>query len=109
VAKLGGDEAFWKMTDSIFEITTSNDGLDLAVLPTLAEKAGVKRGAFLTCFNSNEMATAVEEDARSGAAAGASGTPYTLVISPKGNVFPISGAFPYAQAKQVIDRAMRDK
>ncbi|MFM2383541.1 MAG: hypothetical protein RIQ72_113 [Candidatus Parcubacteria bacterium] len=109
VAKLGGDEAFWKMTDSIFEITTANDGLDLSILPTLAEKAGVNRNQFLKCFNAKETAGEVQADAESGAAAGASGTPYTLVISPKGNVFPIGGAFPYAQAKQIIEKALNDK
>ncbi len=109
VAKLGGDEAFWNMTDSIFEITTANDGLDLAILPSLAEKAGVNRNQFLKCFNAKETAAEVEADAQSGAAAGARGTPYTLVISPKGNVFPISGAFPYEQAKQIIEKALNDK
>jgi predicted DsbA family dithiol-disulfide isomerase len=97
------------MTDSIFEITTANDGLDLNILPTLAEKAGVNRGQFLKCFNAKETAAEVEADAKSGAAAGASGTPFTLVISPKGNVFPINGAFPYEQAKQIIEKAINDK
>lgn len=109
VAQLGGDNAFWAMTDSIFQTTTSNDGLDLNILPTLAEKAGVNRIAFLKCFNTKETASLVDEDAKSGAEAGATGTPYTLVISPKGNAFPIGGAFPYAEAKAVIEKAINDK
>ncbi len=109
VGKVGGNEAFWKMTDTIFTKTPSNDGLDLNTLPALAQESGVTRSAFLKCFNAKETAAKVEADLASGAIAGAKGTPYTLVISPKGNVFPIPGAYNYDQVVEIIERASKDK
>lgn len=91
------DEVFWAMVDGIFEQTTANDGLDLSTLPNLAVKAGADRAQFIKCYNSAETADKVDADAAGGAEAGAEGTPYTLVISPKGNVFPINGAYPYEE------------
>lgn len=112
VAKTAGDkgnEAFWNMVDKIFEVTTANDGLDLTTLPTLAEQAGANRAEFIKCYNAAETASKVDADAASGAQAGAEGTPYTLVISPNGNVFPISGAYPYEEVKATIEKALADK
>lgn len=109
VGKIGGSDAFWKMTDAIFAKTGSNDSLDLNTLPALAQESGITRAAFLKCFNAKETAAKVEADITSGTIAGAQGTPYTLVISPKGNVFPIPGAYDYAKVVETINRAASDK
>lgn len=109
VAKLAGNEAFWSFTDGIFATTKSNDGLDLKTLPALAAAAGVKDiRAFNNCYTSRETAGIVASMAKSGADAGAQGTPYTIVISTKGNKFVIGGAYPYEQVKKVIDKAIKD-
>ena len=44
--ELGGNKAFWAYTDKLFEITPSNDRLDLSLLPKIAEDIGVDRAAF---------------------------------------------------------------
>lgn len=103
------NDVFWAMIDSIFETTTSNDGLNLALLPQMAEKAGASKMNFIKCYNGAETADIVDAQAAAGAKAGASGTPYTLIISPKGNIFPISGAYPYAEVKSTIEKALADK
>src|SRR5581483_5771353 len=53
VASLGGNDAFWKFTDSVFAATNSNDSLDPAMLPQLAAQAGVDTNAFNTCMSAN--------------------------------------------------------
>ena len=52
VAELGGDTAFWKFVDKVFEDTPSNDGLNLSLLPEFAARAGVDRDLFETCQES---------------------------------------------------------
>ena len=54
---LGGNEAFWSFADRLFEVTPSNDRLDLALLPQIAEEIGLDRAKFESCL---------EGDARGG-------------------------------------------
>ncbi len=111
-AKVAGPEkgnlVFWTMIDNIFMTTTANDGLDLTTLPALAEQAGANRAEFIKCYNAAETAAKVDADTAGGAAAGAEGTPYTLVISPNGNIFPINGAYPYEEVVATIEKALAD-
>ncbi len=44
--KLGGNTAFWKYIDRVYEVTPSSNGLDLAELPNIAEDVGLNRGDF---------------------------------------------------------------
>ena len=105
-AALGGNDKFWEYTDKIFEITPSNDGLDLALLPQIAEDIGLDRAAFEECINSTRFDQHVQEDVQDAQAAGGTGTPYTVVIGPDGTVYPVSGAQPYSAVKAVIDLAL---
>ena len=38
--ELGGNDAFWAYIDKVFEATPSNNGLDLALLPAIAQDLG---------------------------------------------------------------------
>ena len=40
-AELGGNDGFWAYLDRLFEVTPSNDRLDLALLPQIAEDVGL--------------------------------------------------------------------
>ncbi len=102
------NEVFWTMTDEIFKTTPSNDGFNLGTLPTLAEKSGVNKLEYIKCYNAAETADKVDADAAGGADAGAQGTPYTLVISPKGNIFSVNGALPIEEVKATIEKALAD-
>lgn len=112
-AELGGNEAFWKFTNNLFEITPSNDRLDLAVLPDIAEGLGIDRAKFEACLSGDERggkyADHIESDLQNAVAAGGNGTPYTVVVATNGKTFPISGAMPYAALKEVIDLALAEK
>ena len=107
VASLGGEEAFWKFLNRYFEITPSNNQVDLAILPTLAKETGVNETAFNECLTKKTFAERVEAQVQDAVAAGGEGTPYTVIIGRNGKRFPISGAFPYAQVKKIIDEALK--
>lgn len=109
-ADLGGNEAFWKYLDEIFKRTGSNDKLDHAELPKIAETVGIDVEKFNKCLEEGKFKQEVEDDYQSGIAAGVGGTPYSFVVL-KGSdtVVPINGAQPYSVVKQVIDSLLGKK
>ena len=112
-AELGGNKAFWAYADRLFEIAPSNNRLDLALLPNIAQDTGLDRAQFETCLtgdqNGGKFAAHIEANLQDGSASGASGTPYSLVIGPKGNIFPINGAQPTEAIKAIIDAALKEE
>ncbi len=88
---------FWEFADIIFTQTTSNDGLDLSKLPDYAKQAGVANVTkFNDCLNTSKYAGAIQEDEQDAQAAGAQGTPYSVIVGPDGETVVVSGAQPYA-------------
>lgn len=105
-AELGGNDAFWKFVDRLFEVTPANDGLDLKQLPQIAADVGLNRSAFQTCLDSGKYADRVQADLDGGSGAGVSGTPGNFLLDDKGNAWIISGAQPYNVIKAVVDQAL---
>lgn len=102
--KLGGNDAFWKLTDKIFDVTPSNNGLNLDDLPKLAKDVGLDQNRFKTCLDSGEFAAHVEEDYQSGLTAGVTGTPGNILLDTKtGKTKLIPGALPFENFKAEID------
>ncbi|MCC7482240.1 MAG: thioredoxin domain-containing protein [Hyphomicrobiales bacterium] len=111
--EIGGNDAFWTYADRLFEIAPSNDRLDLALLPKVAEEVGLDRAKFEDCLKGDsrggKYADHIEADVQNATAAGGTGTPYTVVIAANGKTFPINGAQPYRVVKQIIDLALAEK
>lgn len=104
--ELGGNDGFWAFINKLYEITPSNDGLDLAELPKIAEDIGLNRGKFEECLNSGKYKEKVEGQGEDAVAAGGQGTPYNIVISGDEKI-PVSGALPYEQFVQIIDSLLQ--
>src|SRR3990167_5036551 len=69
--KLGGNDAFWKYTDAIFERTTSNGtGFALDQLVPLAKEIGLNESAFKICLDSGEFAQKVKDQMARGSEEG---------------------------------------
>lgn len=107
VAELGGNEKFWQYIDKIFETTPSNDGLDLTLLPKLAEDLQIDRQQFKECFNGGKKSERVSNDLANAIEIGAEGAPYTVIFNNRGDVVPIFGAPPYDELKQLIDEMLK--
>lgn len=98
VAELGGNDAFWAFIDDLFtNPPASNDQL-----PGIAASVGVNQAAFSECLNSGKHTATVQDMANDGIAAGAQGTPFTVVVSGDQRI-PLSGAVPASQLKAIID------
>lgn len=104
VAALGGNAAFWEFLGTLFEGSET-----LADLGTLAAAAGVDQTAFQTCLDSKQYAGNVDADVTAAMAAGARGTPYTIIIAPNGEKTVINGAQPYDVVKQAVETALLQK
>jgi len=107
VKELGGEVAFWKFVDKIFEVTPANNGLDHTLLPTYAGQAGVSESAFSACLDSGKYADYVEKDYQGGLKAGISGTPGSFLINQKGDAWLVIGAQPYESLKAIIEEALK--
>jgi|SRR3989344_1298942 len=105
----GGDDAFWKYTDRLYEVTPSNDGLEASQLPKIAGEVGLDVAAFNTCLTSGKFDAHVEADAKNASATGGSGTPWSVIIGKNGKKYPLSGAQPYESVKQLVDLALQGK
>ena len=105
--KIGGDKAFWALTDKIYEVTPGNNGLDMTTLPALAAGVGVNQAQFKTCLDSGEMKEIVDANYQSGLKAGVTGTPGNILLNTEtGETTLIPGAVPYESLKSYIDKML---
>jgi len=105
--ELGGNDAFWELTDLIFERTASNgNGLSQDALPKMAAEIGLNESEFSNCLDSGKYLDHVKADMAGGESAGVNGTPGSFVIDEDGNAFEIKGAQPYPSVKAAIEAAL---
>lgn len=103
-AEQGGNDAFWKFTDKVFEVTPSNNGLNPTQLPQIATQVGLDGTKLQSCIDSGKMAAKVEVQYQSGIKVGISGTPTSVFLDTQTNkAILIPGALPYEQLKTQID------
>jgi protein-disulfide isomerase len=98
----GAQGKFWEYADLIFDETTSNDGLNLALLPDYAARLGLRVDEFNTCMSNNAFDQKIRADEADAQNAGARGTPYSVIVGPGGEIVPISGAQPFSAVEQQL-------
>lgn len=106
-AEQGGDTAYWAYTDKLFEVTPSDNGLDLAQLPVIAGQVGLNVDTFNACLSSGKFASKVQESYNEAIKLGAQGTPFTLIMVGKEAVV-LNGAQPYDSMRAAIDAVLGD-
>lgn len=103
----GGNTAFWTYTDKIYEITPSNNGLDLDELPNIAEEIGLDRVEFERCLDDRDNKKKVEDQLADAFASGGRGTPHNIMIIGDEKV-EIPGAQPFSAMKAAIDAVLAE-
>ncbi len=103
----GGNSAFWKYADKIFEVTTSNNTLDSTQLPALAGLIGLDVNVFNGCLSSGKHTSEIQADIVAAGKAGALGTPYSVILVKGKIVGTINGAQPFAQIKAQLDEVIK--
>ncbi len=109
VASLGGNEAFWKYSDLLYE-RNGVDGVSLGIdkLAPMAKEVGVDQAKFQKCLDEGKFAQKVKDDTSGGSAAGIEGTPGTIVVTREGKTDFINGAQPDSVVKGVIDSLLQN-
>lgn len=102
----GGNEAFWKYTDEVYTRTQSNDKLDVAELPKIAQAVGLNLSTFNTCLASGKFAEKIQADMDDGATAGVRGTPTSFILRDGKVVDSVIGAQPIEGLLQQINAAL---
>lgn len=102
VAELAGNEAFWEFSDLVFEERGLQELTDMSKLNGYATLVGVDVTEFTTCLETGRHIERVEADLRDALAAGAKGTPYTVLLIGDQQAV-INGAQPYNTVKNIID------
>ncbi|MBI2108722.1 MAG: thioredoxin domain-containing protein [Parcubacteria group bacterium] len=107
-SELGGTIKFWEYADRIFQITPSNNGLDLSLLPLIAKDVGLDTDAFGTCLEDGRYAQKVKSDLEDAINSGGRGTPHTIVITKDGSrALPISGAQSVDVVRSTIEQLLK--
>lgn len=101
-AEQGGDTAYFAYTDKVFEVTPSQNGLDLAQLPVIAQQVGLNVDTFNACMSSAKFAEKIQASFNEAVAAGAEGTPFILLMVGEDSVH-LAGSQPYESMRAAID------
>jgi len=99
----GGNEAFWKYTDQIYTRTQSNNKLDVAELPKIAQDIGLDLTTFNTCLLSGKYADKINAQIIDAQNAGARGTPASYIVVDGKVVDEIPGAQSLEGVQAIID------
>lgn len=107
--ELGGNEAFWKYADLIYQRTASNGkGIPMDKLVSLAEEIGLDGELFQACLDSGKYTERVQKDFQEGSDSGISGTPGNILLNNQtGEVKLKSGALPFEALKAEIDQMLK--
>ncbi len=104
VASLGGNDAFWKYSDALFDVNIAKGQLTPADITDAAQAAGVNAGAFKSCLDNGDKTQTVTAQMNAGSAAGITGTPGTIIVVDGVAKELIPGALPYEQVKPLIEK-----
>lgn len=109
VAKLGGNDNFWKYTDTLI---LNNKTFSDNYFKQEATKLGINPNDYNTCISDPSIAAKVDSDQATGSSLGVQGTPFTLVVKNEGGKLivldSINGSQPEAVVKALVDKYLAE-
>lgn len=101
-AEASGEAYFWKYLDVLYEATPSDNKIDLAILPGLAEQIGIPEEKFTECLASNRYQTRIQNDLKTGVLLGVDSVPHLIIIASNGKEFVFSKSPSYAALNATV-------
>jgi protein-disulfide isomerase len=106
-ADQGGNKAFFDYIDKLYSVTPSENNLDPAQLPVIAQEVGLNVTTFNSCLSSGKFTKKVQDSYNEAIAAGGNGTPYILITQTGSkDAVPLEGAQPYDSMIAAIDAVL---
>ncbi len=104
IARVAGNDAFWKFADALFK----NQPVDSVRYGELASAAGISNADFAACFaDASSMVDArIMADRQNALDIGAPGTPYSLIVVAGKPPIVMNGTYPYDAVQQLVDQAL---
>lgn len=100
---MGGNGKSFSFGTKTSPIDTSDIQPTGPSVKAVAESAGLDYEKFKACAQQEKYASKIQTDEAEAQAAGGQGTPYSIIIGPKGETVPINGAQPF----QVVDAVIK--
>jgi len=108
-AEMGGNDAFWKFTDSYMDARGGGDSSKHSdLILKIATDVGLNKKDFSDCLSSGRLKDAVQADADNAVETGGRGTPWSILIGPSGKTYPINGSLPQSAVEQMIELAKKE-
>lgn len=110
-AELGGNDAFWKYLDAVYDRTKSGGkGFPMDKLVPLATELGLNTEKFKTCLDSGRYSKLVDDQLQEGMEIGIRGTPGNILIHHEsGEIDFKPGAYPFEAFKETIEKMLSKK
>lgn len=105
VGSIGGNDAFWKFTDMIFDKREIDEPTNPIKLPDYAKEAGVSAEEYKACMDGGKMEDAVKKSMEDAFNLGARGTPYTVIMVGTQQAV-VNGNQSYDVVKSIIDNLL---
>ena len=104
IARVAGNDAFWKFADALYK----NQPIDPVRYGELASAAGISNNVFATCYAdaASTVDARITADRQNALDIGAPGTPYSLIIVAGKSPIVMSGTYPYDAVQELIDQAL---
>lgn len=103
-ARVAGNDAFWKFSDELYAAQPA----DPAQYGVFAKAAGVPGDAFATCYAEaeSEVSARVEADKKNALDVGATGVPYSLILTEGHTPAVVDGAYSYDALREAVDQTL---
>lgn len=107
-ALIGGNDKFWAYEKEWYNVIPEDGAersaaTDMAQIQQVAKDVGLDAASFNTCVTSGRTKDTVQKQYLDGINAGASGTPYSIILTPSGSKIPLVGTQTYPTMKAAID------
>jgi len=102
----GGDEKFFQYVEKVYEETPEGGQLPRAKIASIATDLGANAATLKACVDSKKYKSVIERDTKEATVAGAPGTPYVVIFTPKGERKAIFGGVPAEVLKPELDKLL---
>lgn len=106
-AALGGERAFWGFIDAVHASAPGSSSFDPSGYSLIAKGLGITETDFVSCTTSRAYKARVQEDFTNAIDAGATASPYSILVVEGKKPAALTGSIPYEGLKQIVDEALR--
>lgn len=107
VAALGGNDRFFRFIDALQAAAPGSMQFDPNNYAQVVGDLGVSESDFAACLSGGTMIPKVTADFDNAIEAGASGSPYIVLLVKGSDPIAVSGALPYDAMRRIIDEALK--